>query len=273
MGHQSHYFQLFPIILIISKPENLNFLAIAGGPGLYQRLHHQHTFVCNYCSHLSAIIPHAVPAPPLSSALGCAQRPTCIQLCTARLHASVSRPLHGTISTLHSTDGESHHDRPTATLTRGVHSARPAADCAQLCCPHLPRAHHNRVSCRGAQCNADGESHGDRPAPATALRAGHSPRRTVTRRGRISLVGGDTVEVVARTPMLAPPDPTNIPFPSRLFPFPPTHHSHRHSTSSLLFSSPPFPPPPSLLSLCPVSSASPPQRPSNARSSPLETHS
>ena len=49
MGHHSHYFRLFSIILIISKPENLNFLAIAGGPGLYQRLHHQHTFVCNYC--------------------------------------------------------------------------------------------------------------------------------------------------------------------------------------------------------------------------------
>ena len=53
---------------------------------------------------------------------------------------------------------------------------------------------------------------------------------------------GDTVEVVARSPVLAPPDPTNIPSPPSLLPFPPTHHSHRHSTSSLLFSSPSFPP-------------------------------
>ena len=46
------------------------------------------------------------------------------------------------------------------------------------------------------------------------------------------------------------------------------------ATQPLLFSSLLLlsPLPPSPLSLCPVSSASPPQRPSNARSSPLETH-
>ena len=37
------------------------------------------------------------------------------------------------------------------------------------------------------------------------------PRRTVTHRGRVYLVGGDTIEDVARTLVLAPPDPTNNP--------------------------------------------------------------
>ena len=80
------------------------------------------------------------------------------------------------------------------------------------------------------------------PAPSGIASPLDPPRRFVTRRGRVYLVGGDTVEVVARTPVLAPPDPTNIPSPPSLLPFPPTHHSHRHSTSSLLFSSPSFPP-------------------------------
>ena len=43
------------------------------------------------------------------------------------------------------------------------------------------------------------------------------PRHTVTRRGRVYLVGGDTVEVVAQTLVLAPQDPTNIPSPPPFF--------------------------------------------------------
>ena len=52
------------------------------------------------------------------------------------------------------------------------HSALQAADRAQIFCQQQPRAHHYRVGC--TRCNEDGWSHGDRPAPATVLRAAHS---------------------------------------------------------------------------------------------------
>ena len=87
------------------------------------------------------------------------------------------------------------------------------------------------------------------------------PRRTVTRRGRVYLVGGDTIEVVARTPVLAPPDPTNIPSPPPFFPFllPTTVTATQpHIFSSILLLPPPLPSPESPPSLCPVSSASTP---------------
>ena len=57
------------------------------------------------------------------------------------------------------------------------------------------------------------------PAPSGIGLPIDPPRHTVTRRGRVYIVGGDTVEVVARTPVLAPPDPTNIPLLPRFFPF------------------------------------------------------
>ena len=56
------------------------------------------------------------------------------------------------------------------------------------------------------------------PTPSGIAPPLEPPRRTFTRRGRVYLVGGDTVEVVAWTSVLAPPNPTNIPFPSFLVP-------------------------------------------------------
>ena len=105
------------------------------------------------------------------------------------------------------------------------------------------------------------------PAPSGIASPLDPPRRFVTRRGRVYLVrvGGDTVEVVARTPVLAPPDPTNIPSPP-FFPF--LLPTTATATQPLLFSSPPFPPPPlpslpvpCLLSLTPKEAK---QRPVNA---------
>ena len=92
------------------------------------------------------------------------------------------------------------------------------------------------------------------PAPSGIASPLDPPRRFVTRRGRVYLVGGDTVEVVARTPVLAPPDPTNIPSPpppSSLPPYPP-QPPPLNLFSSLLFSFfPPFPPPLSPCALSP----------------------
>ena len=92
------------------------------------------------------------------------------------------------------------------------------------------------------------------PAPSGIVPPLDPPRRTVTRRGRVYLVGGDTVEVVARTPVLAPPDPTNIPSPpppSSLSPYPP-QPPPLNLFSSLLFSFfPHFPPPLSPCALSP----------------------
>ena len=91
------------------------------------------------------------------------------------------------------------------------------------------------------------------PAPSCIASPLEPPRRTVTRRGRVYLVGGDTVEVVARPPVLAPPDPTNIPSPSSLPSYPPQPPPLILFTSLLFFSS--FPPlpltVPCLLSLIP----------------------
>ena len=64
------------------------------------------------------------------------------------------------------------------------------------------------------------------PAPSGIASPLDPPRRTVTRRGRVYLVGGGMVEVVAQTLVLAPPDPTNIPSTPPPPPFPTTHHNH-----------------------------------------------
>ena len=95
------------------------------------------------------------------------------------------------------------------------------------------------------------------PAPSGIASPLDPPRRTVTRRGRVYLVGGGMVEVVAQTLVLAPPDPTSIPSPPPFFPsLLPTTAT---TTQPLLFSSLLLLSSPPPLSLCPVSSASPPQ--------------
>ena len=97
------------------------------------------------------------------------------------------------------------------------------------------------------------------PAPSGIVPPLDPPRRTVTCRGRVYLVGGDTVEVVAWTLVLAPPDPTNIPSPTPFFPslLPTTATTTQPLLfSSLLLLSPPPPHPsfpvPCLLSLNPL---------------------
>ena len=58
------------------------------------------------------------------------------------------------------------------------------------------------------------------PAPSGITSPLEPPRCTVTRRGRVCLIGGDTVEVVAWTPVLAPR--------TQLTPHPPSSPTHSH---------------------------------------------
>ena len=101
------------------------------------------------------------------------------------------------------------------------------------------------------------------PAPSSIASQLDPPRCTVTRRGRVYLVDGDTIEVVAQTLVLAPQDPTNFPSPPPFFPFlllttATTTQPLLFSSLLFLFSPPPLPPSP-LLSVPCLLSLTPPR--------------
>ena len=73
-------------------------------------------------------------------------------------------------------DGESYGDRPApATMRRPALSAWPAADRAQLDCPHPPSAHHYSVGSALRYDESESHRDGDRFAPARMRRLSSRP--------------------------------------------------------------------------------------------------
>ena len=126
-------------------------------------------------------LPQAVPAPPLLLCSGLRTAPclyTTARSWTARFHLVSASAVRAALCTARMASHTAAALPPplqrwSCTVVGRRRIARSlAAAQAGPGCPHQPRANHYRAGC--ILCNADGESHGDRSALATVLRAAHS---------------------------------------------------------------------------------------------------